>query len=258
MQDDSTVFSRILLTHSKTLSTNINITNSHSLPPTIIAYNVLDYAWDAWQTYIQQYAKTSARTLLLGINPGPHGMVQTGIPFGNVSTVKNWLGLKPKISMPTKLHPKRPIQGLSYHREEPSGLLLWKSIQSLFASPQLFFQQYFVLNYCPIAYFTNDGKNLTPDKLEKNYKTEIENLCTQHLAAYIKAFKITRIFAIGKYSEKKAKKLLETLHFSTSHDSNRKSIAIHYITHPSPLNPHHKQFSKDFESLHKKYTNTQH
>ena len=47
------------------------------------------------------------------MNPGPFGMVQTGVPFGEVEAVRSWLrAAMARSSKPAHEHPKRPIEGL--------------------------------------------------------------------------------------------------------------------------------------------------
>ena len=45
-------------------------------------YNPLTYAWDTFEQYLRKYAGGRKRVLFLGMNPGPWGMTQTGVPFG--------------------------------------------------------------------------------------------------------------------------------------------------------------------------------
>ena len=55
------------------------------------------------------------------MNPGPWGMVQTGVPFGEVSLVREWLGIDATIRRPKVLHPDRPVEGFLCQRREVSG-----------------------------------------------------------------------------------------------------------------------------------------
>ena len=58
-------------------------TLSFSLPTTHV-YNPLEYAWAPHVDYLQKYGQKQHRVLLLGMNPGPFGMTQTGVPFGEI------------------------------------------------------------------------------------------------------------------------------------------------------------------------------
>ena len=240
----TSAFKKKLLHYSKHLSHTLDTLPLHNIP-NITTYNVLQYAWDGWKQTIDTYADPSANTLLLGINPGPHGMVQTGVPFGAISSVKNWLNITPTILQPAIIHPTRPVHGLAYNKEEPSGTLLWNTVRTMFRTPSQFFKRCMILNYCPLAFFNEKGANLTPDKIPKEYRNDIEQACATHLTEYINAYNITRIIAIGRYAEKKAGELLQSIPNLT------REISIIYVTHPSPLNPNHKKFPEEFRQCFK-------
>jgi single-strand selective monofunctional uracil DNA glycosylase len=56
-------------------------------------YNPLEYAWKPHCAYIEQYACHKPKMLLVGLNPGPWGMSQTGIPFGEIHSVTEFLNI---------------------------------------------------------------------------------------------------------------------------------------------------------------------
>ena len=89
-------------------------------------YNPLKYAWDIHKRYIQIAGGRGAKTIMLGMNPGPHGMGQMGIPFAATSMVRDLLGISNiSVEQPSTPHPKRPVIGLEYPREEVSGTRIW-------------------------------------------------------------------------------------------------------------------------------------
>ena len=94
-------------------------------PPVSVVYQPLDYAWAIHQQYLHTYAASTKRVLMLGMNPGPYGMVQTGVPFGEIAAVRDWMQLNGNVQVPAIEHPKRPIQGLACQRSEVSGRRLW-------------------------------------------------------------------------------------------------------------------------------------
>ena len=57
-------------------------------PPVTHVYNPLEYAWDMHRAYLKRYGAGHPRTLLVGMNPGPFGMAQTGVPFGDAGMVR--------------------------------------------------------------------------------------------------------------------------------------------------------------------------
>ena len=54
-------------------------------PPTAFVYNPLEYAWSAHEQYLRLAAGDKKKVVFLGMNPGPFGMVQTSVPFGEVT-----------------------------------------------------------------------------------------------------------------------------------------------------------------------------
>ena len=235
-----------LLKQSKVLSKKLD---KLVYPNTVFVYNVFNYVWEGWKAYISNFAiptKQKKKYLLLGINPGPHGMVQTGIPFGNISTVIHYLQLQYTVNQPTQIHIKRPVAGLQHKQEEQSGKRVWAYIQKLFPSPKDFFKKAFILNFCPLAFFDKkNASNLTPDHtlLKKNENIKIvETLCKEHLRIYCNVLHITDILAIGRYSYNIVQSLLKDNKFDIDNND------VHYISHPSPLNPNHKKFDIDMKN----------
>jgi len=104
--------------------------------------------------------------LLLGMNPGPWGMAQTGVPFGEVNSVREFLGIEEQVGHPNPEHPKREIQGFDCPRSEVSGRRVWDWAKERYGSADEFFRTFFVLNYCPLCFLEAGGKNRTPDKLK--------------------------------------------------------------------------------------------
>ena len=88
-------------------------------------YNTFDYAFGGYAAYTNKFVQDPKKILFLGMNPGPWGMVQTGVPFGEVAAVRDWMGLHVEIRKPQPEHPKRPVEGLDCVRSEVSGRRLW-------------------------------------------------------------------------------------------------------------------------------------
>ncbi len=84
------------------------------------------------------------------------------VPFGDIATVRDWMKISGSIGKPSKEHPKRPIQGLDCKRSEPSGQRFWSFFSQLCGTPDRFFREAYVHNYCPVAYMDFKGKNITP------------------------------------------------------------------------------------------------
>ena len=119
--------------------------------PVAYVYNPLVYARRGFEHYVERYARRGAEVLLVGMNPGPFGMAQTGVPFGDVSMVRDWLAIEERVERPAHEHPRRPVEGFSCQRSEVSGTRLWGWARDRFGSPERFFERFFVGNWCPLA-----------------------------------------------------------------------------------------------------------
>ena len=188
-------------------------------------YNPLRYARSAYRRYLASYAQDGIDTAFLGMNPGPYGMVQTGIPFGDVLTVTDWLGITEGVTPPTHQHPARPVLGFSCTRREISGSRLWGLFIKRFGTPDRFFAEHFVLNYCPLAFLEDSGRNITPDKLHGPAMQSLLAACDRHLAAAMTALRPRWVVCLGAYAEKRARACLP------------QEQRVFRLLHPSPANP---------------------
>jgi single-strand selective monofunctional uracil DNA glycosylase len=193
-------------------------------------YNPLQYAWQAHEQYLTRFAKSSCRVLFLGMNPGPWGMAQCGIPFGEIEIAVRWLGIDAVIEKPVKEHPKRPIEGLRCARSEVSGRRLWGLFRDRFKTPSAFFKHHFVTNYCPLVFMEESARNITPDKLPADAAAPLEQLCDQHLRELIDAMKPEWVIGVGAYAEQCARRVVEN-------GSSGKARQCGRILHPSPASP---------------------
>ena len=75
--------------------------------PVAFVYNPLDYAWSCHQQYLDRFANSTKKVIFLGMNPGPWGMAQTGIPFGEIPAVRDWMKITGEVKSPEFEHPKR-------------------------------------------------------------------------------------------------------------------------------------------------------
>lgn len=192
-------------------------------------YNPLDYAWAAHQEYLRKYAQSPRRVLFLGMNPGPWGMTQTGVPFGEIGIVKNWLRIRKEISKPANEHPKRPIEGLACERSEVSGRRLWGLFAERFGTPETFMREHFVVNYCPLVFMEESARNITPDKLPATLRQPLEAVCDQHLAQTITILKPQWVIGVGAFAEKCAQRVLAA--------NDIANVQVGRILHPSPASP---------------------
>src|SRR5437763_969685 len=93
--------------------------------PVTHVYNPLSYALAAHEAYLRKFATSRKSVIFLGMNPGPFGMAQTGVPFGEIAAVSNWLKITAPVGKPLREHPRRPVAGFDCVRSEVSGQRLW-------------------------------------------------------------------------------------------------------------------------------------
>ena len=194
--------------------------------PVTHVYNPLDYAWNSHKRYIERFANSTKEVLFLGMNPGPFGMAQTGVPFGEVSLVRDWMGINEKVGKPKQEHPKRPIQGFDCTRSEVSGQRLWGWARDRFEAPERFFERFYVHNYCPLAFMAETGRNITPDKLPLNERTPLFAICDQFLLRVVQALKPKMVVGVGVFAENRAALALR-----------EEQLHIGRMPHPSPASP---------------------
>src|ERR1044071_4850841 len=166
-----------LIAAARELSTRVNRLKFKS--PITHIYNPLDYAWPAHEMYLRQFGGYQKRVIFLGMNPGPFGMAQTGIPFGEVAAVRDWMKIKTPIGRPANEHPKRPVHGFDCLRSEVSGRRLWQLFAERFGASEDFFAEHFVVNYCPLVFCEASGRNFTPDKLPAAEQARLFAVCDE-------------------------------------------------------------------------------
>jgi single-strand selective monofunctional uracil DNA glycosylase len=195
-------------------------------PPVACVYNPLDYARDLHAAWLERYGRGPKDVVLLGMNPGPFGMVQTGVPFGEVEAVRSWLGLRGEVRRPQHEHARRPVLGLDCPRSEVSGRRLWGWAAARFVLPQRFARRFFVHNYCPLAFVSDSGANLTPDKLSRAETAPLFAACDRLLVHVVEELRPRWVIGVGGFAEQRAAAVLQ------GHE-----VRIGRIPHPSPASP---------------------
>ncbi|MGB0714649.1 MAG: uracil-DNA glycosylase family protein [Phycisphaerae bacterium] len=215
---------------------DLNDELSSFVPPDEVThvYNPLTYARPNFLTFCHRFGTHTrqgqlrmkkGQVLLLGMNPGPWGMAQTGVPFGSVSMVRDWLKIDEPIGRPDDEHPKRPVQGLACSREEVSGARLWGWAREVFQTPAKFFKMFFVYNYCPLVFMEESGRNRTPDKLPVECRDFLTHACNRALTKLIDGLKPRMVVGVGAFAEKQARSCCDA------------AMPIGRILHPSPASP---------------------
>ena len=194
--------------------------------PVTHVYNPLNYARNPAEQYLEKAGMNQKEVLFLGMNPGPWGMAQTGVPFGTIHMVRDWLEIEGPVGKPDYEHPKRPILGMAIAREEVSGSRFWGWARDRYGTADRFFEQFFVANYCPLVFMEHSGKNRTPDKLPVAEKRHLFRLCDHALRQVVSLLSPALVVGIGKFAEDRAHSALA--------DSD---IEIGRVLHPSPASP---------------------
>ena len=198
--------------------------------PVVSVYNPLRYAQHGFTQYMK-FSEGRKRVVLLGINPGPWGMAQTGIPFGEINAVKNFMGIREiSITPPENQNVSDPVRGLNCGRSEVSGKRLWGLFASRFGTAENFFADHIVLNYCPLLFLCRTEKgsirSFTPDRINPSERMRLCGFCDTALIEAVEILKPDHVVGIGSFAYQRAKFALIG-----------QRVTITKILHPSPANP---------------------
>ncbi|KAM6288926.1 single-strand selective monofunctional uracil DNA glycosylase, partial [Aegotheles albertisi] len=198
-------------------------------PPVTHVYPPLDYAWAPHSRFVRRYCRSPKRVLFLGMNPGPFGMAQTGIPFGEVRHVREWLRIGGGgLRKPPREHPKRPVLGWGCRRGEVSGARFWGLVRGLCPDPHLFFRHCFVHNHCPLLFLAASGRNVAPPELPPPQREPLLRLCDRALAQAVRLLAVGLVVALGRHAERRARRAL---------GAEGTPVRVEWLPHPSPRNP---------------------
>jgi single-strand selective monofunctional uracil DNA glycosylase len=196
--------------------------------PVTHVYNPLDYAWNSHREYLCRFGVGHKRIVFIGMNPGPWGMAQTGVPFGEIPAVRDWMGISATVEKPRREHPKRPIQGFECPKSEVSGRRLWGLFAERFGTAEAFFREHFVANYCPLVFMSETGANVTPDKLSVAEFAPLETACDLHLAELLKLLSPEWAVGVGAFAEARLQRIW---------NQAGGSFKVGKVLHPSPASP---------------------
>ncbi|QTN32699.1 single-stranded DNA-binding protein [Akkermansiaceae bacterium] len=196
--------------------------------PVSHTYLTVDYAREGYESYLRKFGDTKKKVLMLGMNPGPYGMAQTGVPFGEIAAVRDWMGLSPEIGKPENEHPKRRITGMACPKSEVSGKRLWGLFSEKFPKAEDFFKDHLVINFCPLIWMKDSGANLTPDKIKAAEMVAVDAACYRHLRRLIEILEPQHLIGVGAYAEKQMLSVKQEIASQAS---------VGKILHPSPASP---------------------
>lgn len=198
----------------------------HFAAPVTHVYNPLRHAGRGHRRYLNRFGDSPKRIVFLGMNPGPYGMTQTGVPFGEVASVRDWMGIEERVDRPEPEHPKRPVEGFACTRSEVSGARVWGAIADHWGRPEAFFRDHFIVNYCPLVFMEESGRNRTPDKLPAEEREPLYAACNDHLRRVIRILEPEWVVGIGAFAETRAHEVLGDL-----------DLRFGRVLHPSPASP---------------------
>ena len=194
--------------------------------PTSCVYNPLVYARRPHEAYLRTYAFQGVDAILVGMNPGPWGMAQTGVPFGEVGMVRDFLAIDERVDRPAVEHPRRPIQGFACSRSEVSGRRFWGWASDRYATPQRFSRAFLVTNYCPLVFMEVSGRNRTPDKLPAREREPLFEACDEALRRLVAWCAPRLVIGVGAFAAGRARAALGDA-----------GPVVGTILHPSPASP---------------------
>lgn len=199
----------------------------HFSEPVTHVYNPLEYAAASHEAYLSRYGTAQKKVVFLGMNPGPFGMTQTGVPFGEIAAVRDWMAICKPVGKPPLENTKRPVVGFDCSQSEVSGRRLWGLFAQRFGTAQKFFEEHFVANYCPLVFMEAGGKNRTPDKIISSEMAPVYAACDRHLRQMLEVLQPEWLIGVGGFAESRA--LLQQEYFP--------QLKIGRVLHPSPASP---------------------
>jgi single-strand selective monofunctional uracil DNA glycosylase len=196
-------------------------------PPVSHVYLPLEYAAKPHEVYLDRFGRGPKKVVFVGMNPGPFGMTQTGVPFGEIAAVRDWMGIREEVGRPDPEHPKRRVLGFDCPQSEVSGRRLWGLFRDRFGAPEVFFKDHFVANFCPLVFMSESGANITPDKINRGEMDVVTAACDQHLRAVVEALMPEWLIGVGGFAEAQALKAAQAF----------PGMRVARILHPSPASP---------------------
>jgi single-strand selective monofunctional uracil DNA glycosylase len=201
--------------------------------PVRYVYNPLAYARRPHEKYLKRYAASRKRLVFLGMNPGPWGMAQTGVPFGEVALVRDWLGITGEVGQPRRPHARLAVQGFACARSEVSGRRLWGLMRTYYGSAEAFSEEAFVSNYCPLLFLDAAGRNVTPDRIHRDDREPLYSLCDRFLAIVVDTLRPEWLVGVGAFAARRA----AVLGGLSAAPATARAVRVAFILHPSPANP---------------------
>jgi single-strand selective monofunctional uracil DNA glycosylase len=155
-------------------------------------------------------------------------MAQTGVPFGEIALVRDWMRISAPVQKPVPEHPKRPVVGFDCDKSEVSGRRLWGLFSEWYPKAEDFFDHHYVVNYCPLVWMEASSRNRTPDKLPTAEMAPVEAACDTYLAEHLRHLQPELLVGVGGFAEACLTRVAESI---------RHPAKIGRVLHPSPASP---------------------
>jgi single-strand selective monofunctional uracil DNA glycosylase len=133
------------------------------------------------------------------------------------------------VGRPEDPHPRVPVRGFDCSRSEVSGRRLWGFFRETFGTARKFAGQAFVSNYCPLMFLDDEGRNVTPDRINRHDQEALFPICDAFLSVVIGELRPSWVVGIGVFAERRIRAVLER--------SPSPGTRVTSVTHPSPANP---------------------
>jgi single-strand selective monofunctional uracil DNA glycosylase len=164
-------------------------------------------------------------------------MAQTGVPFGEVGCVRDWLGIGGIVGQPREPHARLAVQGFSCARSEVSGRRLWGLIQAHYRTAEAFSRDAFVSNYCPLLFLDAAGRNLTPDRIHGDDRAPLYSVCDRFLEIVIETLRPEWLVGVGAFAGRRAGAVVFGGSGAARLTLPTGAVRVTSILHPSPASP---------------------
>jgi len=164
-------------------------------------WNPALYALDIYQEYLTKFPPEPGAILALGLNPGPYGMAQTGIPFTDCRTASGALGMEMTIpgKAPDDLISRlKKANGKWRGTYERSSLGMYRFLILAWGDIKTAYRNWFVGNPCPLLFLDPERWNVTPADPRLRRMKEVGELRQRAVIGFSEILNPRGIVCFGK------------------------------------------------------------
>jgi len=198
-----------------------------ALPPVgdLVALDPTRYCRSAWAAYLQMAARLGC-VLVVGMNPGPHGMAQTGVPFTDPWIVDELDLQAPRADVPPAdipavgswRHRSHRARGVLGSKREESAKRLWPLLREICApyaavgpsadkiaeATRRVCNEVLLVNALPICWLDPAGKNVSAEQVEKRAPAQVReglrDLVNEWLQAVADILRPAAVIGVGRWA----------------------------------------------------------